>query len=215
MHRTEQTRVTRGNPLVKRRPQIPHAIHVLAMILALAPASAVVGQAPPPAPAKKVTADSAGFQEFSARVLLYLRVHKTAESNLPKLKPTANADAIVAHQQELAKKIAEARAKAAGGDIFTPRAQAAFRHAIRSAFEGPDGEHTRATMHQGAPLQPMALRVNQVYPDGVPFTTVPPTLLQKLPKLPPEVAYRIVGQDLLLHDIRANLVVDIIHEAIP
>ena len=57
--------------------------------------------------------------------------------------------------------------------------------------------------------------MNQTYPDGVPFTTVPPTLLLKLPKLPEKVAYRIVGRDLILLDVEANLVVDRITEIIP
>jgi hypothetical protein len=49
----------------------------------------------------------------------------------------------------------------------------------------------------------------------VPFTTVPPSLLLKLPKLPDQVAYRIVGRDLILLDVEANLVVDKIPEIIP
>jgi hypothetical protein len=35
--------------------------------------------------------------------------------------------------------------------------------------------------------------VNQAYPEGLPYTSVPPTLLLRIPKLPEEVAYRIVG----------------------
>jgi len=57
--------------------------------------------------------------------------------------------------------------------------------------------------------------VNKAYPDTLPYTTVPPTLLQKFPKLPDEVAYRIVGRDLVLVDVKANLVVDLISEVFP
>jgi hypothetical protein len=49
----------------------------------------------------------------------------------------------------------------------------------------------------------------------VPFTTVPPTLLLKFPKLPDQVTYRIVGHDLILLDSEANLVVDTIPGSIP
>jgi hypothetical protein len=57
--------------------------------------------------------------------------------------------------------------------------------------------------------------VNDAYPEKRPVTTVPPTILLALPKLPNEVEYRIVGRDLLLLDVRANLVVDLIREAMP
>jgi len=58
--------------------------------------------------------------------------------------------------------------------------------------------------------------VNEPYPDGVPFTTVPPSLLLEFPKLPEQVVtYRIVGHDLILLDVDANLVLDRIPEIIP
>ena len=58
------------------------------------------------------------------------------------------------------------------------------------------------------------LRVNESYPAGAPLPTVPPSLLLNLPPLPPEVEYRIVGTDLILHDVEANLIVDWIPDAI-
>jgi hypothetical protein len=37
----------------------------------------------------------------------------------------------------------------------------------------------------------------------------------KLPELPPELSYRFVGRDLVLKDIKAGLVVDVLPNAIP
>jgi hypothetical protein len=54
------------------------------------------------------------------------------------------------------------------------------------------------------------LEVNQPYPDGLPLQSMPPSVLMNLPKLPPELEYRAVGRELVLRDIAANLVVDII-----
>jgi hypothetical protein len=82
-------------------------------------------------------------------------------------------------------------------------------------FEGADGRRARTTIQQGEPLKEMHLHVNEPYPDGVPFTTVPPTLLLRFPKLPEQVTYRIVGHDLVLLDAEANLVVDRIPDIIP
>jgi len=57
--------------------------------------------------------------------------------------------------------------------------------------------------------------VNDVFPDDTPVTTTPPTLMLKLPELPPELAYRFVGRDLALKDSKAGLIVDLIPNAIP
>ncbi len=57
--------------------------------------------------------------------------------------------------------------------------------------------------------------MNEPYPDGVPHTTLPPTLLLKFPQLPDQVAYRIVVRDLILLDAEANLVIDRIPDIFP
>jgi hypothetical protein len=44
----------------------------------------------------------------------------------------------------------------------------------------------------------------------VPLQSTPPSLLENLPPLPPEIEYRITGADLVLLDAKANMVVDII-----
>ncbi|MGH9729987.1 MAG: hypothetical protein ACRD4V_15535 [Candidatus Acidiferrales bacterium] len=160
-------------------------------------------------------ANNPGFTEFLNRVNGYVRLHNSLDSTLPTLKSTDRPEVITAHERALAIKIGEARPKVKRGNIFTKKARIAFRHAIRSAFEGPHGEAARTTIRQGEPLKEIHLRPNELYPEGVPYTTVPPILLFKLPKLPDPVAYRIVGRDLVLLDVRANVVVDIMHEAIP
>jgi hypothetical protein len=40
-------------------------------------------------------------------------------------------------------------------------------------------------------------------------------LLRKLPDLPPELEYRIVGRSLILRDVKANLIVDILRDVVP
>ena len=59
------------------------------------------------------------------------------------------------------------------------------------------------------------LRVNDTYPEKLPLQTTPPTLLLNLPKLPEELDYRVVGNNLVLRDVEANLIVDFIPQAIP
>ncbi len=166
-------------------------------------------------PKPQVDLKAPGFQEFSDRVQKYVQLHKSMEATLPKLKSTNEPELIVAHERALGRKIREARFHAKRGDIFTPAATAAFRKAMAAEFQGPHATHAQATMKQGAPLKKVHLRVNQIYPDSVPYTSVPPTLLQNLPRLPEEVVYRAVSQDLVLLDAKTNLVLDFIVGVIP
>jgi hypothetical protein len=168
-----------------------------------------------PASTMEQSENAAGYKEFLKLVQAYISLHRSIESNLPALKPTDLPEMITAHQQALARKIREARPNAKLGDIFTEDARKAFGIAIRDEFQGPHSRSARTTIRQGEPLSKVHLHVNESYPDGVPFTTVPPSLLLKFPKLPDQVAYRIVGRDLILLDVEANLVVDKIPEIIP
>jgi hypothetical protein len=177
---------------------------------------AQLSQALAQGPAQGPTPDPGpGFQEFLDRVQQYVKLHKSVEGKMPKLKSTKEPELIEAHQKIMARKIRAAREHAKQGDIFTPKAVDSFRQVIAGEFQGPQATNAQATMKQGAPLKEVHLRVNHIYPSSVPYTSVPPTLLQKLPTLPPEVAYRVVGHDLVLLDVKANLVLDYIPGVIP
>lgn len=159
--------------------------------------------------------DAEGFRQFSDGVLKYVKVHNSVEAHLRQVKRADSPENIDAHQQQLAKGIREERSQAHRGDIFTSGASVAIRHAIRSVFQGAQGDAARATIQQGEPLGQRVRRVNGAYPDTGPYTTVPPTLLMNLPPLPDILAYRIVGHDLVLLDVTANLVVDFLPLVIP
>ena len=62
---------------------------------------------------------------------------------------------------------------------------------------------------------PVTLRINGYYPAGAPFSSVPPSLLRKLPELPEQVRYRFVGRALILRDTEANIILDYISDVIP
>jgi hypothetical protein len=190
-----------------------HFVLLLVTLLTTAWASALRAQ---DAAQPKVDAKNAAiFAEFEDRVQKYVSLHKSVESSLPSLKPTALPEMITAHQQALARKIREARPNAKRGEVFTEATRKAFRRLVNEEFQGPHGHGARTTIRQGEPLKTIHLHVNEPYPDGVPFTTVPPTLLLKFPKLPEQVAYRIVVRDLVLLDVEANLVIDRIADIFP
>lgn len=159
-------------------------------------------------------ASNPGFQEFSHNVDRYEQLRKQLESKLPSIKSTDDAQAIEAHEHALATKIAEAREGAKAGDVFSEKGSAAFRKVIQTAFSGPKGHELYKTMFQGEPLD-VTLHINQIYPASLPATTVPPTLLLLLPKLPQGLEYRIIGRDFALEDVKARLLIDFIREVFP
>ena len=164
---------------------------------------------------KPAPEEAKAFETFSASVQQYVKIHNRAEKALPKLKDTTSPGSIADHQRALAEKIRRARGNGRPGDVFTPDAAAAFRHVIKQEFQSSHAQNALATIQQGEPVKNLHLEVNQVYPKALPYTSVPPTLLLKLPKLPNEVAYRIVDRDLVLLDVQANLVVDVLPKALP
>ena len=160
--------------------------------------------------------DAKGFKEFSNRVQGYLKLQRTVEAGLPTLKSTDLPEMITAHQQALARKIREARPHAEAGDIFTPAAREAFRHACLAALGGPRSAMSLAYLQKpGGPNPDMHLAVNSVYSDTEPTTPFPPELLAVFPTLPAEIAYRIVGRTLIVVDVKSRLIVDVARLILP
>lgn len=175
-----------------------------------------------PASVAPVFAGHAGDSEeqrdlkaFIGRVQAYVKMQNRLEASLPALKPTKDPAQIVEFQHALARSIADARRDARQGDIFTHEVTEEFRKTIHKAFQGPEGRRARKTLQQDTPFKVVTMHVNDVFPDDIPLTTTPPTLLLKLPELPPGLAYRFVGRALVLKDIKAGLVVDLIPNALP
>ena len=195
--------------------RLKYLMNVVMLGTCLATAGAGLGRAQATVSPPKEAKTAAGFKEFADRVQAYVNLHKSIESSLPALKPTDQPEKIADHQQALVHKVCEARRHAKRGDIFSEQARKAFRRTVYEEFGGPHGQAARTTIRQGEPLKTIHLHVNQPYPDGVPYTTVPPTLLLRFPKLPDQVAYRIVGRDLILLDVEASLVIDRIPDIFP
>lgn len=163
---------------------------------------------------EKADQDSRLLKDFNRRVAEYVKLHKAAQADVHRLKPTKSPEAIEHHEHHLAHKIREARAGVAQGHIFTPEITVEFRRLIGLTMKGPEAARIRQSLHSSAPVPSHVAHVNHPYPTGLPLQSAPPSLLLNLPPLPPEVEYRVVGRDLILRDIDANFVVDAIPNAI-
>ena|ERR1700682_2705677 len=164
-------------------------------------------------PQERTNPDAAVIQDFQNRVAGYMKLHEAVKAQLPKLKTTGSSENIERHGHQFARKIREARNTASQGDIFTPEIAAEFRRLIGNAMKG-NATHVEQSLKHAEPVH-LKLRVNYSYPAGVPLQSMPPTLLLYLPKLPPELDYRVVGHDLVLRDTTGNLIVDLIPNALP
>jgi hypothetical protein len=205
-------------PCLGKLARVGKAMGPASSVLMAAILTAAMAGASRDRPGGEQREDSAHFKEFNERVQEYVRLRESLESELPPLKSKdeESPDVILARQKALATKIRKARSIARAGDIFAQETREAFRHALRSVFEGPSAAEARSLLRQDPPARTVHLQVNEAYPaEVIPYTTVPPSLLLQLPQLPDEVAYAIVGRDLILLDVKANMVVDVLPEILP
>ena len=180
---------------------------------------AAANQTPPPAadasaPSQPgVNPIGAAALEFKKRVDAYLKVHNEAEGKVPNLKKTDDPVEIATREKALAQMIMTLRAGAQPGDIFAKEYQPYFIQILQDDFAKRSAADRRALV-QELPKN-LKLDINTVYPTTLPLATFPAALLRKLPDLPPELEYRIVGRSLILRDVKANLIVDILRDVVP
>jgi hypothetical protein len=152
--------------------------------------------------------------DFAKRLSEYMKLRsKIIDAERP-LKPTHSQTAIAQHERKLAQAIRQSRESAKQGDIFTQEVCQEFKRLIGIAMQGSSGTHVQQSLKRAEPVS-LHLEVNRAYPSGLPLQSTPPTLLENLPVLPKGLEYRIVGRDLVLRDVDANLIIDFITHALP
>jgi hypothetical protein len=166
---------------------------------------------PPSPPAADFSVEVLGTKvaDFSAKMDAYSALRRSLEVGLPPLAVTDNPGDIRRAEQLLAERIRRARAGARRGDIFTEDTRRAFRQLLRPVTN----RGTCAAIRDDNPGE-FGYAVNADYPKNRPMSTVPPSILDALPRLPEDVWYRFLGLDLILHDSRANVILDRIDHAI-
>jgi hypothetical protein len=125
------------------------------------------------------------------------------EVGLPGQRVTDKPAENIRAERALARRIRDARDGARRGDIFTPAISAEFRMILRDVME----PRTLAVIMDDNPGA-FSHRINATYPKRRPLSTMPGVILSVLPVLPDGVEYRFLGNDLILHDTRANVILD-------
>ena len=141
---------------------------------------------------------------FNTRISHYMALRRQVEQRVPGPRASHDRAAVDGAADALAEAIRAARPRAVPGDIFTARIAADFRQIIEAASR----EQPLGVVLAGA--RPT---VNARF-DWNLDAVMPPFLIRALPPLPEELQYRLVGCDLVLVDIVAGLVIDILPEAL-
>jgi hypothetical protein len=171
---------------------------------------AAVGQQPGLPPG-----DQRVIADFNRKVSEYVELHRRLEGPVPTIQVSSDPGETRGGMAALARKIRAERIRARQGDFFTPAAGPVFRRLIAAGCGG-DLEGLHAIANEENPyVTKWHPRVNALYPDHLPFSMMPPSVLCSLPALPEELQFRFWDRSLLLWDYHANLIVDILPDALP
>jgi len=170
------------------------------------------------------------LHDFYEEIQEYVRLRQDIVAQVPAVPADGTAEQVGARQKAMTEAIVAHRRKARQGEIFKPDIATAFRRIIARELTGPDAAAMLNELRSGNPKvegvpkvsdpthevkTPVTLRVNARYPESASFSSVPPSLLRKLPQLPDQVRYRFVGRTLILRDTDANVILDYIPDVVP
>jgi hypothetical protein len=152
--------------------------------------------------------------EFQNRVEEYVALHRLLEKQVPALEVTEDPKTIHAAIEALQEKLRPARATTRQGDIYSAEIAQLFRRLIQETYPESEMLGLISLIADDAPETSIRPRVNASYPSGAPLSMMAPRLLLVFPPLPDELQYRFVDRDLILWDVHANLIVDVVPNAI-
>ena len=171
---------------------------------------AMTVQAQQPAPLSDPT------EKFVAATRDYAAMHRRLERQLPPIEISSSPDAIRRAVEDMATAVRVARADARQGDFFTPELAPLLRNRINEGLRahGFSADDVLTAERRDA-IDPSTVRlsVNGTFP-WVAGSAMFPCVINALPPLPPELQYRIVGSTLVLIDVHASLIVDLLPNAL-
>ena len=184
-------------------------------IVLLMPILLTVAAGPSAAQTVPVT-DQEAVQQFQQAADDYVLMHRYLERQLPPMTVTADTETLRQAIAAMAAAIRTARRDAKEGDLFSPEVSDVLRYRIARSLHRRGLTPFDVLADQLAdtgPVGVLALKVNGSFPWKL-AAGMNPAVLQALPPLPPELQYRMVGGDLVLIDLHADLIVDILRYAL-
>lgn len=157
----------------------------------------------------------AALDAFQQRVEEYAALHRQLAALMPLIGSRHDRQSATVARASLASAIIAARPTARQGDIFTPEATRFFRIVIHETASAADLGGVAPLMDENGRLLPgIHPAVHTPFPAWETREVATSTLFM-LPTLPRELEYRIVGDDLVLWDVSADLIIDVLPYAMP
>ena len=156
------------------------------------------------------------LEGFEERVGHYVRLHRRLERALPPEQLFEDPEDMSAAVDVLHNAIADARPFKQEGNVFTPAAAYVLTRRLHRAItdNGYTAAEVLAAINAGYRPWVALPEVNGRFPPARDKEGWP-ALRAVLPALPDELRFRFVNRDLVLVDVHADLVVDILRDALP
>lgn len=149
------------------------------------------------------------FAGFTVRVDRYFELRSQLERGLPPRMVTDDVRQIIRGTRSLATAIRLARPGAVQGEFFTDETGIEFRRVLALIMTATVwavimDENPGTFMH----------KIDGSYPEGKTHATMPGNVLARVPHLPDDIEFRFLGPHLILYDVRANIIIDQLPDAI-
>ena len=156
------------------------------------------------------------LHDFDQRIDRYVRLHRRLERDLPPEHLFGDLEYMPMAVESLHSAMVDARPNARAGTFFTPGVAEVLTTRLARAItaSGLTPAEAKIAMNLGYREHHVQAQVNGRIPPGR-HVRVWPALLAVLPALPEELEYRFIGWDLVLVDRHADLIVDILKNALP
>jgi hypothetical protein len=157
------------------------------------------------------TAYGGAIRTFTKRVENYAALHRRLAHLLPVIEGKADYGSTWMSRAALAAALREARHGAQQGEIFGGTVEEAFLCLLDRGERNAEGWLALSGGKHPPFLYPDHPRVNESYYSADVLAV--PELASWLPRLPEELEYVVIGSDLVVWDIYADLVVDYLPDA--
>lgn len=160
-------------------------------------------------------ADARAIGSFESAVNDYASLHRRLERAWPPMWFISDLEQVESIAKEFRAVLRDARPQAARGGFFTPDVADLFRFRMAGTVreQNLDLEAMTSLADEAGTESSWTPAINEPLPWAGAGTLSP--VFEALPALPLELEYRLVGRDLVLLDVHANMVIDTLDLAVP
>jgi hypothetical protein len=185
--------------------RVTQAIRAVVVILGIAPLT----------PAAAQSSNFFALNRFNQQIASYMTMRNEVQDRVGVPQTSSNSSDIVAMQSALAHGIRKARPRAQAGDIFNADVGDEFRRRIQHVLQSHSVSEggLLADLRRDTPESFCTAAVNGSF-DWRFGTMMPADVIEALPELPWPLQYRFACRDLVLLDVDAGLIVDVLPDAL-